>query len=90
MIVLPKRDCPVVAHQIARLREKREDLEAGERPAPSTYFEKLNLHPRIADVARDLFVNGHDFEAVFAGAKAPVLAQRAGIALPYTSCPSKL
>jgi uncharacterized protein (TIGR02391 family) len=57
---------------IARLRERREDLDAGGQPAPSTYFEKLNLHPRIADVARDLFLDGHHFEAVFAGAKALV------------------
>jgi uncharacterized protein (TIGR02391 family) len=55
---------------ITRLKEKREDLEAGETAAPSTYFEKLNLHPRIGDVTRDLFLNGHHFEAVFAGAKA--------------------
>jgi uncharacterized protein (TIGR02391 family) len=54
------------------LRERREDLEGGDKPAPSSYFEKLNLHPRIADVARDLFLDGHHFEAVFAGAKALV------------------
>jgi hypothetical protein len=35
---------------IGVLREKREDLEGGDRPVPSSYFEKLNLHPRIADV----------------------------------------
>jgi uncharacterized protein (TIGR02391 family) len=57
---------------IGVLKEKREDLEGGDRPAPSSYFEKLNLHPRIADVARDLFLDGHHFEAVFAGAKALV------------------
>jgi uncharacterized protein (TIGR02391 family) len=57
---------------IDRLKEKREDLEGGGRPAPSSYFEKLNLHPRIADVASDLFLDGHHFEAVFAGAKALV------------------
>jgi uncharacterized protein (TIGR02391 family) len=57
---------------IGRLKERREDLEGGDRPAPSGYFEKLNLHPRIADVARDLFLDGHHFEAVFAGAKALV------------------
>ena len=57
---------------IARLKQKREDLDGGERPAPSSYFDKLNLHPRIADVARDLFVDGHPFEAVFAAAKALV------------------
>jgi uncharacterized protein (TIGR02391 family) len=57
---------------INALRERREDYESGDRPAPSTYFEKLNLHPRIADVARELFLDGHHFEAVFAGAKALV------------------
>jgi uncharacterized protein (TIGR02391 family) len=57
---------------IGVLKEKREDLEGGDRPAPSNYFEKLNLHPRVADVARDLFLDGHHFEAVFAGAKALV------------------
>ena len=62
----------IVNGLVDRLREKREDLEAGDRPTPSTYFEKLNLHPRIADVARDLFLDGHHFEAVFAGAKALV------------------
>jgi uncharacterized protein (TIGR02391 family) len=57
---------------IGVLKERREDLEGGDQPAPSSYFEKLNLHPRIADVARDLFLDGHHFEAVFAGAKALV------------------
>ena len=57
---------------VDRLKEKREELEGGSRPAPSSYFEKLNLHTRIADVARDLFHDGHHFEAVFAGAKALV------------------
>ena len=32
---------------IGRLREKREDLAGGATPAPSTYFDRLNLHPRI-------------------------------------------
>lgn len=42
---------------IGRLREKREELGgAGAAPAPSTYFERLNLHPRILDVSRDLFL----------------------------------
>ncbi|MET4176870.1 TIGR02391 family protein [Bradyrhizobium sp. LA7.1] len=62
----------IISGLIASLKEKREDLEGGERPAPSSYFEKLNLHPRIADVARDLFLDGHHFDAVFAAAKALV------------------
>jgi uncharacterized protein (TIGR02391 family) len=59
----------IVNGLIASLKEKREDLEGGERPSPSSYFDKLNLHPRIADVARDLFLDGHHFDAVFAAAK---------------------
>lgn len=62
----------IVNGLIGVLMEKRQDLESGDRPAPSSYFEKLNLHPRIADVARELFLDGHHFEAVFAGAKALV------------------
>lgn len=57
---------------IGRLREKREDLAGGVTPAPSTYFDRLNLHPRILDVARDLFVDGHPWDAVFAASKALV------------------
>ena len=56
---------------IDRLNEKREDL--AEAPAdPATYFEQLNLHPRIADVANDLFLDHYHWEAVFAAAKALV------------------
>lgn len=58
---------------IGRLREKREELGgAGASPAPSTYFDRLNLHPRILDVSRDLFLDGYHWEAVFAAAKALV------------------
>jgi uncharacterized protein (TIGR02391 family) len=57
---------------IGRLKEKREDLGAGATPAPSTYFDRLNLHPRILDVSRDLFLDGYPWEAVFAAAKALV------------------
>ena len=35
-----------------------------------TYFDQLNLHPRIRDVSRDLFLDGHPREAVFAASKA--------------------
>lgn len=55
---------------ISRLKEKREDLTGGATPAPSTYFDRLNLHPRILDVSRDLFLDGHHWEAVFAASKA--------------------
>jgi len=56
---------------IGRLQERRDEMGTGEA-APATYFDKLNLHPRIMDVSRDLFLDGHYWEAVFAGAKALV------------------
>ena len=55
---------------IGRLEEKRADLTGGASPSPSTYFDRLNLHPRIRDVSRDLFLDGHPWEAVFAASKA--------------------
>src|SRR4029450_9399279 len=55
---------------IDRLQEKREGLSNS--TGPRTYFEQLNLHPRIADVANELFLDGYHWEAVFAGAKALV------------------
>jgi uncharacterized protein (TIGR02391 family) len=55
---------------IARLVEKKEDLTAGTTITPATCFDRLNLHPRIRDVSRDLFVDGHPWEAVFAASKA--------------------
>lgn len=55
---------------IVRLQEKHVDLSAGATPAPATYFDRLGLHPRILDVSRDLFIDGHHWEAVFAAAKA--------------------
>jgi uncharacterized protein (TIGR02391 family) len=57
---------------IKRLEEKREDLVDGVTSAPSNYFDQLNLHPRIRDVARDQFLDGYHWEAVFAAAKALV------------------
>ena len=58
---------------IERLREKKEEIGgAGAAPAPSTYFDRLNLHPRILDVSRDLFLDGYHWEAVFTAAKALV------------------
>ncbi len=54
---------------IGRLKEKREDLGGGAAPSPSSYFDRLNLHPRILDVSRDLFRDGYHWEAVFAAAK---------------------
>ena len=57
---------------IARLQEKKADMLGGSAAAaaPSTYFDRLNLHPRIRDVSRDLFMDGHHWDAVFAASKA--------------------
>jgi uncharacterized protein (TIGR02391 family) len=57
---------------IGRLREKREDLIAGHAPTAKAYLDYLNLHPRIRDVAHDLFEDGYHWEAVFAAAKSLV------------------
>ncbi len=66
---------------ISRLKEKKEDLGGtGAASVPSTYFDRLNLHPRILDVSRDLFLDGYHWEAVFAAAKALVnyIKERSG------------
>lgn len=57
---------------IGRLREKREDLGGGSAPTPKAFLNYLNLHPRIADVAGDLFQDGYHWEAIFAAAKSLV------------------
>jgi uncharacterized protein (TIGR02391 family) len=57
---------------IGRLREKQADLGGDATPIPSSYFDRLNLHPRIREVSRDLFLDGHHWEAVFAASKALV------------------
>ncbi len=57
---------------IGRLNEKREELTGATTPSSKVYLEYLNLHPRIADVASDLFQDGYPWEAVFAAAKALV------------------
>jgi uncharacterized protein (TIGR02391 family) len=65
---------------IGRLEEKRTDLAGGLRSSPSSYFDRLNLHPRIQDVAHGLFMDGHPWEAVFAGSKALInyIKERSG------------
>jgi len=60
----------IVNGLIGRLQEKRADLTGGASPSPSGYFDRLNLHPRILDVSRELFLDGHPWEAVFAASKA--------------------
>lgn len=58
---------------IARLQEKRADLTAQQGPAKSIpSLAQLNLHPRILDVAGDLYADGYPWEAVFAASKALV------------------
>jgi len=56
----------------ARLAEKKADLTAGTVLSPSGFFDRISLHPRIQDVTRDLFMDGHPWEAVFAASKALV------------------
>jgi hypothetical protein len=57
---------------IGRLEEKRTDFGAAGLPAPSTYFDRLNLHPRILEVSRDRFIDGYPWDAVLAASKALV------------------
>lgn len=57
---------------IGRLQEKREDCDSDDPDGPVTYFQRLNLHPRIAEVANDLYLDRYFSEAVFAAAKALV------------------
>jgi Protein of unknown function (Hypoth_ymh) len=70
----------VVNGLIDRLKEKKEDLLGGATGAPSTYFDRLNLHPRVREVSRDLFMDGHHWEAVFAASKALInyIKERSG------------
>lgn len=55
---------------IARLEEKKGDLTSGTTIAPATYFDRLNLHPRIREVSRERFLDGYPWDAVFAASKA--------------------
>jgi len=58
---------------IDRLKEKKEDLIGGSTfSSPSIDFDRLDVHPRISDVSRELFSDGHPWEAVFAASKALV------------------
>jgi uncharacterized protein (TIGR02391 family) len=55
---------------ISRLKEKQEEFQENTTPSPSSYFDRLNIHPRLAEVSRDLFMDGHSWESVFAASKA--------------------
>lgn len=65
---------------ISRLEEKKAELTGGATTTPSSYFDRLNLHPRIRDVARDRFMDGQPWDAVFAAAKALInyIKERSG------------
>jgi uncharacterized protein (TIGR02391 family) len=65
-----KRIIGIIRGLIDRLKEKREEFETDAGLSPTSYFDQLKLHPRIVDVSRDLFMDGHPWEAVFAGSKA--------------------
>lgn len=62
----------VLSGLIGRLNEKKEELGHGHGPTRKSYLDHLNLHPRIADVATELFQDGYPWEGVFASAKALV------------------
>jgi uncharacterized protein (TIGR02391 family) len=55
---------------IKRLEKRKDELMAG--TVPSTYFDRLDLHPRIREASRDPFLRGDHWEAVFAGMHALV------------------
>jgi uncharacterized protein (TIGR02391 family) len=67
-----KRSTLVGGASAARLEGKRYDPVAQTRVAPSTNVDRLNLHPRIRDVAREPFLGGHYWEAVSDSARALV------------------
>ncbi len=55
---------------IARLEEKREDLSLDSAVRVRRAFDQVELHPRIAAVATELYKNGHYPESVFNASKA--------------------
>jgi len=57
---------------LKHLEEKRSDLGGTNAERVRTAFRGLDLHPRIAAVATDLYLNGHHNEAVFNASKALV------------------
>lgn len=60
----------IVKGLVASLEEKREEFGEAASPSPAASFAKLQLHPRIEGVARQLFLDGHHWESVFASSKA--------------------
>jgi uncharacterized protein (TIGR02391 family) len=57
---------------LARLEERKTDLTTGRTLPISTAFDRVDLHPRITEVSRDLLIDGHPWDAVFAASKALV------------------
>jgi uncharacterized protein (TIGR02391 family) len=57
---------------VARLEERKSDLTTGRTLHTSMSFDRVDLHLRLRDVSRDLFVDGHSWDAVFAASKALV------------------
>ena len=55
---------------IARLEEVKLDLADSPLERGATSLDAMNLHPRIFEVASELFNDGHHWEAVFAASKA--------------------
>lgn len=60
----------IIKGLIARLKENREEFTSTDTPSPIATFSKLPLHPRIESVARQRFLDGHHWDAVFAASKA--------------------
>lgn len=65
-----RRTVGILRALIGRLEEKRQDLGGSKADRALTAFRGLDLHPRIASVATELYINGHHNEAVFAASKA--------------------
>jgi uncharacterized protein (TIGR02391 family) len=55
---------------VKRLQEKRADLTSDSTARVRSAFDQVELHPRIAGVAAELYKNGHYAEAVFNASKA--------------------
>lgn len=68
---------------IGRIEEKREDLGGSKADRVRTAFQGLDLHPRIANVAAERYLDGHFSDAVFAAAKALInmVKEKSGLEL---------
>lgn len=59
----------IVKGLIEALKEKREEFTSTYAPPPLATFTKLHLNPRIESVARQRFLDGRHWDAVFAASK---------------------